>query len=289
MLVLDPAMRAAIIQFDPGAVRADNIASATALIARAVATESATLVSLPEMWSCLGGDRDTKLAQAEALPVPGDQPAADTAYAFLQGCARRHGIVVHGGSIGEREGDTLFNTSLVFGPDGREWARYRKIHLFDVVTPSGLGYRESALFGAGDTVVVAASAATGAPFGLGLSICYDLRFPELYLALRRAGAEVIFVPAAFTAETGRDHWEVLLRARAIETQCWVIAAATTGLHRDARGHARETWGHAMIVDPWGTVQARLGAEPGVAAAPIDAAVLARVRGAMPVLLHRRLA
>jgi nitrilase len=242
------------------------------------------------MWTCLGGDRATKLAQAEILPAPGGVAEPGTAYDFLQRTARRHAIAVHGGSLGERDGDTLFNTTILFGPDGAECARYRKIHLFDVVTPSGQGYRESALFGAGQQVVVARLAtARGIAFNLGLTICYDLRFPELFLALRRQGAQVIFVPSAFTAETGRDHWEVLLRARAIETQCWIVAAATTGQHRDARGQTRTTWGHSMIVDPWGTPQARLDAAPGFAAAAIDAAQLERVRDAMPVLLHRRLA
>jgi nitrilase len=278
-------MRPAIIQFEPGADRARNIGVAADLIAQAVMAHGASLVSLPEMWSCLGGDRATKLAQAEVLP-DGDSPAPGSAYAFLQDCARRHGIIVHGGSIGERSGDTLFNTSLVFGPDGAELGRYRKIHLFDVTTPAGLGYRESALFGAGDRVVVTPPAGG---LRLGLSICYDLRFPELYLALRQAGAEIIFVPSAFTTETGRDHWDILLRARAIETQCWIIAAATTGVHHDASGRPRTTWGHSMIIDPWGGVLASLETETGVAHATIDAAQLGRVRDAMPVLQHRRLA
>jgi nitrilase len=277
-------MRAAALQFQAGQSRAGNIAVAGAMIAQAVAAEGAALISLPEMWTCLGGDRATKLAQAETLPDPGQAPEDGTAYAFLQAIARRHGIIVHGGSIGERDGDTLFNTSLLFGPDGREAARYRKIHLFDVITPSGQGYRESSLFGAGARTVVAQLEG----MGLGLSICYDLRFPELYLALRRQGAEVIFVPSAFTTETGRDHWEVLLRARAIETQCWIVAAATTGEHHDARGQLRTTWGHAMIIDPWGTKRASLDGAPGIAAADIDTAQLTRVRDAMPVLQHRRL-
>jgi nitrilase len=277
-------MRAAALQFQAGPSRAANIAAAGAMIDRAVATDAAGLVSLPEMWTCLGGDRATKLAEAETLPEPGGDAAHGTAYAFLQAAARRHGIIVHGGSIGERDGDTLFNTSVLFGRDGRECARYRKIHLFDVVTPSGQGYRESALFGAGARTVVAQLDG----MGFGLSICYDLRFPELYLALRRQGAEVIFVPSAFTTETGRDHWEVLLRARAIETQCWIVAAATTGAHRDARGQPRTTWGHAMIIDPWGMPQARLDLEPGIAVADIDTAQITRVRDAMPVLQHRRL-
>jgi nitrilase len=274
-------MRVSVIQIEAGADKAANIAAARALIEAAVAADRPALVSLPEMWSCLGGDRATKLAAGELLT---SDAAPRSAYDFLRDTAIRHGIIVHGGSIGERDGDHLFNTTLVFGPDGRELARYRKIHLFDVTTPNGQGYRESAMFGAGDSVVTCEAAG----MTLGLAICYDIRFPELFLALRRAGSDVIFLPAAFTAETGRDHWEVLLRARAIETQCWVVAAATTGWHRDARAQPRETFGRSMIVSPWGKVEIMLDTAPGFATADIDPAVTARVRAAMPVLEHRRL-
>jgi nitrilase len=276
-------MRVSVIQIEAGADKAQNIAAAGALIDAAVAADRPALVSLPEMWSCLGGDRATKLAAGEVLG-PASDASKRPAYDFLRATAMRHGIAVHGGSIGEREGDHLFNTTLVFGPDGRELARYRKIHLFDVTTPTGQGYRESAMFGAGDAVVTCQAAG----MNFGLAICYDVRFPELFLALRRAGSEVIFLPAAFTAETGRDHWEVLVRARAIETQCWVIAAGTTGWHRDARGQARETFGHSMIVSPWGRVEAMLDTAPGFATAAIDRVAMTRVREAMPVLEHRRL-
>jgi nitrilase len=278
-------MRASVIQIEASADKAANITAAASLIEASVSADRPNLISLPEMWSCLGGDRATKLAAGESLPQPGgsdDTPRA--AYDFLRDTARRHGVTVHGGSIGERVGDKLFNTSLVFAPDGREIARYRKIHLFDVTTPNGQGYRESAMFGAGDAVVTCEAAGVTC----GLAICYDVRFPELFLALRRAGAVLIFLPAAFTAETGRDHWEVLLRARAIETQCWIAAAATTGAHADARGQARETYGHSMIVSPWGHVVGQLAAAPGHLTADIDQAVTARVRAAMPVLEHRRL-
>lgn len=243
------------------------------------------LVSLPEMWTCLGADRATKFAMSETLPDPGEAAVPGSAYAFLQETARARRIILHGGSIGERNGERLFNTSVVFAPDGRELARYRKIHLFDIVTPSGQGYRESSMFDAGESVVTF-------PFGgftFGLSICYDLRFPELFLALRREGAEVIFVPSAFTVETGRDHWEVLLRARAIETQCYVIAAATSGIHYDAANRTRQTYGHSMICDPWGDRLACLPDGSGFVAARLDQERLATVRAAMPVLAHRRLA
>ncbi|MGI4977678.1 MAG: carbon-nitrogen hydrolase family protein, partial [Janthinobacterium lividum] len=242
------------------------------------------LVALPEMWSCLGGDRATKLAAAEPLPPPGSGAPGGEAYEFLREAARALGVAVHGGSIAEREGERLFNTSLVFDSSGRELARYRKIHLFDITAPDGTGYRESATYGAGDSVVTAEVGGVT----LGLSVCYDLRFPELFLALRRAGAELILVPAAFTLQTGRDHWEVLLRARAIETQCWVAAPATWGQHHDPGG-VRTTFGHALVCDPWGGVVARASDGTGWASARIDREMTARVRRDMPVLEHRRLA
>jgi nitrilase len=277
-------MLATVIQLQPGADKAANIAAARQQIELLRAQSIGRLVSLPEMWTCLGADRATKFAQSEILPHPGGTGEPGSAYEFLSDMARAAGITLHGGSIGEREGDTLFNTTLVFGPDGRELARYRKIHLFDVVTPNGQGYRESSMFGAGGRVVTFADGG----LTLGLTICYDLRFPELFLALRRAGAEGIFVPSAFTAETGRDHWEVLLRARAIETQCFIIAAATCGTHHDAAGRPRETYGHSLIIDPWGLVLAEVPAGVGFASAELDPLRLSKVRSSMPVLDHRRL-
>ena len=284
-------MRAVAIQCSPGSDKACNIAVVDQLIEAAAEGERPCLISLPEMWTCLGADRATKLAQSEILPAKPTSAAsiAGPAYRFLSETARRLGVTLHGGSIGERVGDTLFNTTLVFGPDGHERARYRKMHLFDAVTPSGKGYRESSLFGAGDQVVTCAVDAPGGQVTLGLSICYDIRFPELFLALRRAGAEVIMVPSAFTMETGRSHWSVLLRARAIETQCWVVASATAGVHHDGAGRPRETFGHSLICDPWGEVKACLPDGSGFIGAEIDIGALARVREAMPVLAHRRLA
>ena len=284
-------MRAIVIQCTPGTDKADNIAEIGRLIEAGAGTGRPCLVSLPEMWTCLGADRATKLDQSETLPAEPGQAAATAgpAYRFLSDTARRLGVVLHGGSIGERSGETLFNTSLVFGPDGIERARYRKIHLFDAVTPSGQGYRESSLFGAGDRVVTCTIDLPQGPITLGLSICYDLRFPELFLALRQAGAEVILVPSAFTVETGRSHWMVLLRARAIETQCWIVASATAGTHHDSAGRPRDSYGHSLICDPWGEVTACLPDGPGFVEAELDMTALARVRAAMPVLAHRRLA
>ena len=276
-------MRVAVIQMSPNAEKAQNIAQARGLIESLVAGQKIDLVALPEIWTCLGGTRAQKFAQAEALPAPGGQ--GGEAYEFLRGIAMKHNIHVHGGSIGELDGEKLYNTTLVFSPAGEELARYRKIHLFDITTPDGQGYKESATYGAGEQVVTCMIGETR----IGLAICYDLRFPELFLALRRAGAELIILPAAFTLQTGKDHWEVLLRARAIETQCWVAAPGCTGAHIEGgSGETRFTYGHSLIADPWGHVVAKASDGPGWAVATMDKAFTARVRGNMPVLEHRRL-
>lgn len=273
-------MRIAVIQMSPGADKAQNIAQARALIEAVTAKERVDLVILPEIWTCLGGDRAQKFAAAEALPMPGE--TGGEAYEFLRQMAVGNGIHVHGGSIGEWGPDKLFNTSLVFSPKGEELARYRKIHLFDIVTPDGQGYRESATYGAGKEIVTCDING----LKVGLAICYDLRFPELFLQLRQQGAELIVLPAAFTLQTGKDHWEVLLRARAIETQCWVAAAGCTGMHREPDGQARYTYGHSLIIDPWGHVVAKASDGQGWAVTSLDRALTRKIRADMPVLEHR---
>lgn len=277
-------MRVSVVQMSPGHDKTTNIAAASRLIDSAVRSDHPDMVGLPEVWTCLGGDRAAKFEQAESLPPPGSNEPGGPAYEFLRGIARDRRIHVHGGSIAEKTSDKLFNTTVVFNPEGHEIARYRKIHLFDITTPDGTGYRESATFGAGSEVVTCE--ANG--IRMGLAICYDLRFPELFLALRRAGAEVIFLPAAFTRETGRDHWEVLLRARAIEAQSWFVAPACWGMHVDGAGNERWTYGHSLVCDPWGQVVARASDGIGWATARIDPILTARVRRNMPVLEHQRL-
>jgi nitrilase len=269
----------------PGHDKATNIARAGALIDGAADGDRPDIITMPEIWTCLGGDRAVKFAAAEPLPRIGSNEPGGPAYEFLRGIARDRGIYVHGGSIGERDGDRLFNTTVVFDRVGTEIARYRKIHLFDIVTPDGTGYRESATYGAGDQMATCEIAGVK----VGLAICYDLRFPELFLALRRAGAELIFLPAAFTLQTGKDHWEALIRARAIETQCWIAAPATWGRHTDSRGEARYTYGHSLLCDPWGHVVAKVSDGEGWATARVDSCMTARVRRDMPVLEHRKLA
>jgi predicted amidohydrolase len=275
-------MRISAIQMNPGSEKKQNIAQARDLIQGALADSRPRVVALPEMWSCLGGDRETKFREAEDLPAMGSNATGGEAYEFLREVARGNEIYVHGGSIAERAGDRLYNTTLVFGPDGQEIARYRKIHLFDIVTPDGQGYLESAVFKPGAEIVTWRAQ----DITFGLAICYDIRFPELFLQLRQAGAEVIFLPAAFTLQTGRDHWDVLLRARAIETQCWMVAPACHGRHFDGNSDPRMTYGHSLICDPWGLVIARASDGMGWATARVDPALTQRIRRDMPVLEHR---
>lgn len=276
-------MRVSVVQMSPGHDKAENIAQARRLIEGALEADRPDIVSLPEMWTCLGGDRGAKHEQAEALPARGSNEPGDAAYEFLRAVARSARVHVHGGSLAERGGDKLFNTTVVFDPQGTEIARYRKIYLFDIVAPDGRGYRESATYGAGDAVVTYDANGTK----VGCAICYDVRFPELFLELRRAGAELVFLPSAFTEQTGRDHWEVLIRARAIETQCWFAAPATWGRHTDAAGQPRTTYGHSLLCDPWGQVVAKVSDGTGWATARIEPDRTARIRRDMPVLEHRK--
>lgn len=241
----------------------------------AAAKGRADIAGLPEMWPFLGpSSRHAEVAES----VPG--PTSE----WLAGTARRHSMWILGGSILEVFEDRVYNTSLLFDRDGEQVARYRKIHLFDVELARQPPMRESATMTSGEEVVTAET-----EFGrVGLSICYDVRFPELYRALVVAGAEVVFVPAAFTYETGKDHWEVLLRARAIEDQTFVIAPGIWGTWGPP-GDNRRCYGNSMVVDPWGRIVARGPEEgTGVTFAEIDVEVVRRVRQRLPALQHRRL-
>ncbi|MBK8013809.1 MAG: carbon-nitrogen hydrolase family protein [Deltaproteobacteria bacterium] len=236
------------------------------------ARRGATLVALPENVSFMGSER-TKLTLREPIHGPTFQRFSDLARAL-----RIHLIA---GTLPEIASDDThaFNTSVVFGPDGARLGRYRKIHLFDVELGEGATHHESATVEAGTSATV-----VDTPLGkLGLSICYDVRFPGLYRALARAGAEILSVPAAFTVPTGRDHWEVLIRARAIENQCFLLAPAQVG----ANAPNRRTFGRSMIVDPWGTVLATCPDAPGIALAEIDLARLRDLRARLPTAAHER--
>lgn len=234
----------------------------------------AEMLFTPEMSGLL--DRDSRRA-ARNLVAEGE----DRVLAECRAAAAKAGIWVHLGSLAVRtEADLLANRSFVIRPDGEISARYDKIHLFDVDLPTGESWRESAIYAPGQTAVVAA----GTPVGnLGLAICYDLRFPALFASLAQSGVDVIAVPAAFTVPTGRAHWHVLLRARAIEAGVFVVAAAQSGRHEDGR----ETFGHSLVVDPWGDVVCDMGEQTGLGYADIELARIGEVRRRLPALAHRR--
>lgn len=267
-------MKVALIQMNSQADKAANIAQAEALVAEAAA-EAPDLVVLPEYWSALCDTREEFHASAE--DISGNAPQGE-AYDAMRAMARRHGITLHGGSIVERAGNAHHNCSVIFGPDGEEVARYRKIHLFDVDVPGGVRFRESETIAPGSEVVTYACAGRT----VGCAICYDIRFPELFRALRDRGADVIVLPAAFTLMTGKDHWEVLARARAIETQTHVLAVGQFGSHAGGR---KACYGHSMVVDPWGHIVAQVGDHVGWTSARVDDAYTARVRAALPVHTH----
>ncbi len=270
------ALKVSLIQMNSIADKKANIAAARALIERAVGEEGPDWIGLPECFDFLGGQRADKMAAAEAL---GDGPA----YEAMRDLAARHKVFIHAGSMLEKaEGDErIHNTTVVFDRGGAEIARYRKIHMFDIVTPDGVAYRESASFKAGERVVTYVCEGVT----IGCAICYDLRFPALFQALVARGAQVIALPSAFTLQTGKDHWEVLCRARAIETQTWFCAPAQTGTHAIGSEH-RQTYGHSMVIDPWGLVTAQASDGPGIASARLDLARVAKVRQGMPVQSHR---
>lgn len=262
-------MRAAVIQMTSGPDVEANTRTAGRLVGDAAAA-GAELVVLPEKWPLIH-DAEPTLAAAESL----DGASASAA----RGWARDHALTLLAGSIIEAAPDgRVHNTSLLIDPAGEVTARYRKLHMFDVEV-AGTVYRESDASAPGDEVVAAPAAGRS----LGMTICYDLRFPELYRRLALDGADLLGVPAAFTAATGRAHWETLLRARAIENQAFVLASDQWGEHPNGtRSH-----GGSMIVDPWGTVLARIDEGEGVAIAELDFAEMDAVRGRLPVLGHRR--
>lgn len=264
---------AAVVQLRSTSDTEANWQQARDLVTRA-AERGARLVATPENTNFLG-PHPQKVATAETL-------AGGTCTRFAE-LARHLGVQILLGSFNERSDEPArcYNTSVLFDTDGSQLAVYRKIHLFDVDVSPEVRFAESATVSAGnDLVTVGSSCGT-----LGLTVCYDLRFPGLYQQLRTLGAEVLTVPSAFTLTTGKDHWHVLLRARAIENQCYVLAPAQFGRHDDEA--LRESFGHAMIVDPWGQILAMVADGPGIAVAEIDRQRLARIRASMPVMEHRR--
>jgi len=270
-------MKIAAVQMVSGTSLEANLDSARRLIAQAAA-EGARLVALPEYFCFMGRADTDKLAIAEA-------PGAGPIQAMLAEAAARHGVWVVGGTLPLASPDPqrVLNSCGVYAPDGALAARYDKIHLFRFERESG-GARES--YDEGRAILAGSAPVACAAEGLrvGLSVCYDLRFPELYRALMAPPCDLLCVPSAFTYTTGQAHWELLLRARAVENQCYVLAPAQGGRHENGR----RTWGHSMIVDPWGEVLALRPEGEGVVLAELDAARIAEVRSQLPALTHRRL-
>ena len=264
-------MRVAVCQLNARDDRAHNLSVARDLLGRAAAA-GAELAVLPEYVDYLGP------GETAPKPEPVDGEFAD----FFSAAARELGIWVHAGSFHETgpDDDRTYNTSLVFDPQGGLVAVYRKIHLYDVEIAGRVSYQESRTVAPGDDIVV--TDVDNVPTGL--SICYDLRFPELYRRLAVAGARVLVVPAAFMMHTGRDHWEILLRARAIENQCYVVAAGQIGDHEPCR----TCFGRSMIIDPWGTVLAQAPDTTGIVTADLDMERLDLIRSELPSLANRRL-
>jgi deaminated glutathione amidase len=266
-----PRFVAACVQMRTGRDPLRNRDDAVAMV-REAADRGAHFVQTPEMTGLLERDRASfreKIATQEADPV----------LAGLRDVARERGLWLQIGSLAVKAGDKAANRAFVIDPEGDVVAAYDKIHLFDVDLANGERWRESNAYAGGDRAVVVQT-----PWALlGVTICYDLRFPQLYRALAEAGASVLTIPSCFTRQTGEAHWHVLQRARAIENGAFVIAAAQGGKHEDGR----ETYGHSLIVDPWGRVLAEGGTEPGVILAEIDLAQVAEARQRIPSLQHGR--
>ncbi|WP_432255162.1 carbon-nitrogen hydrolase family protein [Limimaricola sp. AA108-03] len=270
--------RAALLQFTASDDPAQNVQALRGMVREAVA-QGAKLVCTPEVSNCVSASRARQLAVLR-------HEAEDPMLAAMRDEAARAGIWLSLGSIAVKTGDAdgrFANRSLLIGPDGGIHARYDKIHMFDVEVSETETYRESAGYRPGDRAVLAET-----PLGrIGLTICYDVRFPHLYRALAQAGAEILLVPSAFSPVTGAAHWETLLRARAIETGCYVLAAAQSGRHATTEGRARETWGHSLAVDPWGAVIADAGTAAGISIVDLDMAEVAQARRRVPSLAHDR--
>ncbi len=266
--------KAAVVQLN-GSSDVERNLQVTESLVRAAAAEGAVLVATPEATTYLG-PHDRKVALAEPVDGPTHQR--------LGALAKDLGITLLVGSVAEKlDMARAYNTSLVFGPDGALQATYRKMHLFDVdlAASGGVAFQESAWTAHGSELVV-----TDTPLGrLGLSICFDLRFPEVYRALVDQGATLLSVPSAFTAVTGAAHWHLLLQARAVETQCWVLAPAQWGPHDD-KG-LRRSFGHSLIVDPWGRVVAEVEEGEGYAVAEVDTDMVGRIRAQIPMDANRR--
>ncbi len=268
-------MKVSLIQMNSQDDKSANLKTARAMVEKVVAQDQPDLIVLPEYYAFLDGNAAAMRASAETFPN-------GESYRLMSGLAEKHGVTIHAGSVAERDGDDYFNATIVFGPDGKQIAHYRKIHLFDVDAPGGVSYRESNMVSRGREVVTYRVGETT----VGCAICYDIRFPELFRKLRDAGAGVIVLPAAFTLMTGKDHWELLARARACETQTWFLATGQTGTHAQGKNAC---YGHSMVINPWGHVTAQASDGVGTTSGRLDFDYTAKVRAAVPVANHHVIA
>lgn len=266
-------MRVAMLQLNSRHDKAANISTIREMFETKIKGQGIDLVVAPEYATFLGDSTDAQWAAGEAFPE-------GEGYNAMRDLAIEYGVTFHVGSMIESADTGYYNTAVIFDPNGDELARYRKIHLFDVETPQGHVFRESDTINPGTEVV---DYQTG-DMKVGCSICYDMRFAELYQQHMRNGCNVLAVPAAFNMETGKDHWEPILRTRAIENQCWVIAPGQVGLHMEPAGE-RACFGNSMIIDPWGMVVARASNKPGVTISDIDLASVESVRTILPSNKH----
>ena len=270
-------MKVALLQLTSSDDPAENCAKVIAMMADAAA-QGARFICTPEVTNCVSMDR---AHQAKVLQREED----DSTLAGLRAAAAQHGVWLSIGSLALKggAGGRFVNRSFLINPDGDITARYDKIHMFDVQVSDTETYMESSGYAPGDQAVLAEVD----NFKVGLTICYDVRFPYLHRALAKAGAGILLVPSAFSTATGAAHWEVLLRARAIETGCYVLAAAQTGTHSARSGQARQTYGHSLAVSPWGEVLADAGTGCGITLVEIDEDNLLKARRRIPALTHDR--
>ncbi len=272
-------LKVSLIQLNSIADREANLRQASELMLAAIQNDAPDLLVLPEYFDFYGGVREGKLTAGDAVP-------GGRAYTCMQNFAREHRVWVHAGSLVESipSDSRIYNTTVVFNRDGEEVARYRKIHLFDIVAPDGTEFRESATVKPGDAVV----SYDLEGFRVGCAICFDLRFTELFAQLVQQGADLIILPAAFALQTGKDHWEVLCRARAIETQTYFVAPGQTGAHI-ANGERQLCYGNSLVCDPWGHVVARASDGIGFVSTRLMRSQLTRSRGLIPMQAHRDIA
>ncbi|EIZ77231.1 nitrilase/cyanide hydratase and apolipoprotein N-acyltransferase [Novosphingobium sp. Rr 2-17] len=268
-------LRAAVIQLNTRSDKAANLAAIETAVRASVARDRPDWIQLPEHCEWLGG--------SSGAPAVAEPYRNGATWTLLSRLSRELKVWIHGGSFYEQSDNPgrAYNTTVVFDRDGAERARYRKIHLFDVTTADGAQFHESATVDPGKQIVTYDCEGVS----VGCSICYDVRFPELFQQLMKQGAALIAVPAAFTLLTGKDHWEVLLRSRAIETECWIAAAGQWGSYSTPAGE-RQSFGQSMIIDPWGAVVARVSDGLGSASAVLDMNFLAKVRQQIPVAANK---